>query len=378
MKTSVIKRLPLLSGVAIIAIVVNHAASWGHYAMFLWADRYRPVSVPNWDQIGSIPYYVLMVLKQLPVFSVPAFIFISGFFIAYSVRGNQRTVSYKLVRNRLVYLIIPYLIWSITIFARDSLFRGEKNPPLWYLSTLLIGKADGIYYFVPLLCLFYLLSPLLVSLAKFNYKRLLIISFLIQFGAVILNSLHYLEYLNLVAGKIPLLDQLWIYVPSFSPVWHLFYFVLGIGLGLYFRAFMEVLNQFKAVVFIALPITAILNIVESDILLRVSLSNWGAYLGTLSFHLYAITFIFSFLLAEAIPNSKMLLYPSNKTYGIFLIHVIVIGTASSIIISFLPGILAHLLIFVPLLFVLGLAVPLFMMESVTRSPVRRYYRYLFG
>jgi surface polysaccharide O-acyltransferase-like enzyme len=143
MKTSVIKRLPLLSGVAIIAIVVNHAASWGHYAMFLWADRYRPVSVPNWDQIGSIPYYVLMVLKQLPVFSVPAFIFISGFFIAYSVRGNQRTVSYKLVRNRLVYLIIPYLIWSITIFARDSLFRGEKNPPLWYLSTLLIGKASS-------------------------------------------------------------------------------------------------------------------------------------------------------------------------------------------------------------------------------------------
>lgn len=378
MSTSIIKRLPLLSGLAIIAIVVNHAASWGHYAMFLWVDRYRPVTAPNWDQIGTVPYYVLFVFKQLPVFSVPAFIFVSGFFIAYSVRGNEKTVSWKVLKTRLTYLIIPYLIWSVTIFVRDYFLSGTIYTPAQYLSALLTGKATGIYYFVPLLCSFYLLSPILVSYAKTNYKRLLIVSILLQFGAVTLNNLNYLRYFHLIGGDIPGLNLLWVYFPSWFPIWHIFYFVLGIGFGLFLPKFIEFVNRFKTFFIVALPLTALFNIIESDILLRVSLSNWGAYLGTFSFHLYATTFLFFFLSVGNIPNSKVLLYPSNKTYGIFLLHTIIIGTVSSLIVNFLPGIMAYLVIFVPVLFIFGLGVPLLMMEFVARSPIRRYYKYLFG
>src|SRR4030067_856292 len=111
-------------------------------------------------------------------------------------------------------------------FAREYLARGIINSPSWYLIALVTGKANGIFYFVPLLCLLYLLSPVLVYFGKIHYKFLLIVAIFIQLGAVLLDSLHYLEYLNIVKWKIPALDQLWIYVPSLSPVWHIFYFVL--------------------------------------------------------------------------------------------------------------------------------------------------------
>ena len=66
------RRVFLLMGLAIVAVVCNHAAGWGYTAMFWWTDRYRPVTVPNFDQTGTLPYYGLLLLKQLTLFSVPA------------------------------------------------------------------------------------------------------------------------------------------------------------------------------------------------------------------------------------------------------------------------------------------------------------------
>lgn len=378
MKTSVIRRLPIIGGLAIIGVVLNHAASWGHYAMFLWADRYRPVAAPNWDQIGSLPYYGLFVIKQLPVFAVPVFIFIAGYFIAYSVRGDDKQVSWKVVKTRLIYLIIPYLIWSIVIFIRDFIISDTLRSPLWYLTSLLTGEAVGIYYFVPLLCLLYIFSPILVYLAKANYRLLLISTLILQFGLVIFNSFSYFHYFNLVDGDIPFLNQLWIFFPSWSPAWHVFYFVLGIGLSLYLSTFTKFLNRYKLVIFIALPLAAILNIVESDVLLRVSLNNWGAYLGHLSYHIYATGVILFFLSLETFPNYKTLGYINGKSYGIFLTHVIVIGTVASLIYNFLPWLLAYAMLVSILLFILGIGLPLILMEIIARSPARRSYRYLFG
>lgn len=378
MKTSVIRRLPILGGIAIIGVVLNHAASWGHYAMFLWADRYRPVTAPNWDQIGSLSYYILLVLKQLPVFAVPTFIFIAGFFIAYSVRGDEKKVSWKVIKSRLIYLILPYLIWSIVIFIRDFIISGTLQTPLKYLITLLTGGAVGVYYFIPLLCLLYLFSPFLVSLAKVNYKLLLISSVILQFSLVVYNSFSYFKYLNLVNGDIPFLNQLWVYNPSWSPVWHVFYFVLGIGVKLYLPTFTKYLNRYKLFICIAVPLAAILNIAESDVLLQVTLNHWGAYLGYLSYHIYATAVILFFISLETIPNSKTLSYINGKSYGIFLTHVIFIATITSIIYNFLPGFLAYAVILTIFLFILGLGLPLLLMEVIARSPARGSYRYLFG
>ena len=50
----------LLNGLAILAVVFNHASGWGYTAMVYWADRYRPVTVPNFDQVWSPSFYGLI------------------------------------------------------------------------------------------------------------------------------------------------------------------------------------------------------------------------------------------------------------------------------------------------------------------------------
>jgi len=158
------KRLLLLNGLAILAVVCNHAAGWGYTAMFWWTDRYRPVSTPNFDQLGSFSYYGLSVLRQITVFSVPAFLFASGYFVAYAARGRSAP-SWKMVKVRLTNLLIPYVIWSAVIFVGDAL-QGITHAPVEYLERQVSGGADEPYLYVPLLYQFYLLSPLVVPMAK--------------------------------------------------------------------------------------------------------------------------------------------------------------------------------------------------------------------
>ena len=75
-----VRRLPLLNGLAALASVLYHSTSWGFVAMFWWTHRYLAVSVPNFDQLGSLSYYGLRVIEQLIAFAIAAFLFISGFF----------------------------------------------------------------------------------------------------------------------------------------------------------------------------------------------------------------------------------------------------------------------------------------------------------
>jgi peptidoglycan/LPS O-acetylase OafA/YrhL len=79
-----IKRLLYLNGLAIITVILYHASAWGFISMFYRADRYRPVSVPNFDMLGDLAYYGLRTIEQLIIYGIPTFMFVSGFFIAIS------------------------------------------------------------------------------------------------------------------------------------------------------------------------------------------------------------------------------------------------------------------------------------------------------
>ena len=83
------KRLLLLNGLCILGVIFSHAALWVWVAMFWWTDRYRPVVIPNYEALGSVSYYGVVVLQKLGVFAVPSFLFASGFFVAYAYRGKS-------------------------------------------------------------------------------------------------------------------------------------------------------------------------------------------------------------------------------------------------------------------------------------------------
>ena len=57
------RRTLLLGGLAILAVVVHHAATYGQRAMILYTDR-GLVGMPHWDQAGTPTYYLLLTLSQ--------------------------------------------------------------------------------------------------------------------------------------------------------------------------------------------------------------------------------------------------------------------------------------------------------------------------
>ena len=76
------KRLLLLNGVAIVCVILFHATGFGFTAMFAWAHRYREVSSPNFDAVGTGAYYAFRLIEQFVVFAIPAFLFVSGYFVS--------------------------------------------------------------------------------------------------------------------------------------------------------------------------------------------------------------------------------------------------------------------------------------------------------
>jgi hypothetical protein len=63
-----IKRMLYLNGLAVLTVILYHSSAWGFIGMFFWTDRYRPVSVPNFDQLFySFPASLLPSQPAAPV-----------------------------------------------------------------------------------------------------------------------------------------------------------------------------------------------------------------------------------------------------------------------------------------------------------------------
>jgi len=369
----VIKRLLLLNGLAILAVVCNHATGWGFTAMFWWTDRYRSVATPCFDQVGTLPYYVLLAIQQLVVFSVPAFLFISGFFVAYAARGRQSTPSWKMVITRIRNLLLPYAIWSMVIFVGDAL-QGLTYTPVGYLERLVLGRATAGYFYVPLICQFYVLSPLVAPLAKSRGKLVLVVSALLQLGSLSL------RYLVAYGAETPALAFLIRMTPEWSfPRWA-FFFALGVVFGFHLTWLKQWLHRLKWSLLVAVVVLGLLAILEPQAPLHTGGKEWGRSLASISSNLYAVAFILCFLAfgKVTIPGSRIVHQLGRSSFGIYLLHPKVVEFIARIIRQIVPWILAHQVVFQPLLVVTGVGGPFLFMIAVSRSPARRSYRYLFG
>ncbi len=369
------KRIFLLSGLAILAVVCNHATSWGLTAMFWWTDHYRPVSAPNFDQIGTLPYYLLLVVRKLTVFCVPAFLFVSGFFAVYASGGSQPTSRWRVVRTRIWNLLVPYLIWSGVILIGDAL-QGKIYSPPEYAARLVTGEVAGGYYFVPLLCQFYLLSPFLIPLVRAQPRRMLLGSAILQLAAMLPSYLSLLWQSETPALRVAtLLSQDWLVF-----TWA-FFFTLGLASGCHLPALKQHLARWKRWLPLAVVVLGTVATVESEAVFRLTKRDWPSSPLTIWSSLYAVAFVLCFLSLGDLPAAvtKPLQYLSGRTYGLYLIHNQAMELVARVIRQIAPGILVQqITLFQPLIFSVGLGVPLALMVLVTRSRMRKGYRYLFG
>ena len=354
-----------LNGIAILAVVANHAASWGYTAMFWWTDSYRPVAVPNYDQMGSMPYYLLLFFKQITVFSVPAFLFVTGFFLAYTNRGSQEMLDGRVIGKRITALLIPYLVWSLVIFLGDFL-QGITYPLSVYGKKLLLGGASPPYYYIPLIIQFWLISPWIVRYAKKRWNSLLIITGLIALVIVFYN------YTRLVVGGSPF--------PGWLFPGLVFFFSLGSVTGFRLQQVVGYLSGYRRPILVFLVLFAILATVEPEVIFQVTGQNWKGGILTLSTYMYAIFFLLWFLSSKlfALKNPYWIIFLGRNSYGIYLMHPMLLEFFARFTHRLLPGMLAFQFLFLPLLIVFAVGVSLLIMRLFTQPPLRKSYRYLFG
>lgn len=371
------KKLLLLNGLAILAVVANHASHKGFVAMFWWTDRYRPVAVPNYDQLGSLSYYGLVAGQKLAVFSIASFLFITAIFIVYAMRGSQKILKWSIVSRRIFNLLPPYLIWSLVYFAAQYLIDIRYSPQE-YLLRLLDLKPNA-YFYIPMVVLFYLVSPLVAPLARDKWKLLLSVSLLIH--ALVIARSYLSVYIHVVEPGNQSLLLMKSYIPASHFFEYQFYFILGLVCGFHFSRLQAWVSRYRWILLVLLLISATLAMVEAELITRAMDDViWRSVTLSLPATLYAVSFIFCFL-AFAKPTflfSDALYRIGSASLGIYLIHVPILLYLPKIIYHLAPAIMAYQVVYQTVLITVAVGGPMLLMALVRKSPMRKAYRYLFG
>jgi peptidoglycan/LPS O-acetylase OafA/YrhL len=307
------------------------------------------------------------------MFSIPAFLFVSGYFIAFAT-GRKANVQWSIIGARIKSLLIPYILWTTLIMLGNYLL-GDPFSIGRYLTNLLFGRAAQPYYYVPLLVQFYLLSPLvIIPLAKRNWKALLV-------GTAVLQAIVYLARYPMYFGvSLPVADR----IVQFTPGWFfpatIFYFSLGVVIGFNLKAFKAWLGRWKKLFLIGVPLFFVMALVEWELIFYFSPREWLPPATTFLDAFYALSVVLAFVGYEKskVPAAHALNDVGVKSYGIYLSHAPVQEWVSRLSYHFLPWILGSQFLFIPLLIVTGLFIPILMMNVLNRTPARRYYQYIFG
>jgi surface polysaccharide O-acyltransferase-like enzyme len=158
------------------------------------------------------------------------------------------------------------------------------------------------------------------------------------------------------------------------------YFPLGIVFGFHLQRMKQWLVKVKWGLLSLAILFAFLTLVEQEYLYRNTALIYGATFPSLSSFFYTNFFILCYLAFAnvEIPLSKWIYQIANKSYGIYLVHPLILALTAKSIYHIAPWMLKYQAIFQPLLIVVGIGMPLLLMKLVLKTPAKKTYRYLFG
>jgi len=306
--------------------------------------------------------FLLTLLQALGVFAVPIFLFISGAFVAYAARGASR-LSLNFVWNSIRHILWPYLVWSIVFYALIYFHGGQTFSFTGYLKNLATGYP---FHFVPLLILFYAASPVLIPAAKRHPWLLL--------GAIgvyqlLLITIRHPDVLSISPPGPAHLLNLPVVGETFSD-WGI-YFPLGTVVSLHASALRTRLKQVRWGSVLLTLALFILGLAHATGAVN---APWARYFAPLP-----LIFVVPVVQRGSIPAVRQLEKIGKRSYGLYLTHLIVIDLVRWVIERIAPELFAFQILLYPILFLVGLTVPIILMSDMAqRKPTRRVYRYVFG
>ncbi len=331
MKNEKIEEIQILRGLAILGVITIHVTKQKNGLL---------------DPLSYV-YIITTFLNLFSLtFSVPLFILISGVVLGLKYKGDFSLSNFY--RKRAVKIISPYIIFSL-IYILYSKISNECNitgitGPLWVdtVYRLFTARACTHFWFFGLIIQLYIFYPLIIKAtahidSKNNWLKFLIAIFLIQ---IIWNNINYkLAYLIIEpTGLINNIINSYISGLFFS---HLIYFVLGIYISNNIDTVRVKLRKLKMcnIIFIILLYTVILLsivIYKRSYGLNKLLYSWDFRILTILEPIIGIyIFILFYKLSTRLTELKLriknvLTFIGNYSYGIYLIHLIILIEAVNI------------------------------------------------
>ncbi|MGK6352534.1 acyltransferase [Parapedobacter sp. DT-150] len=279
----------VLRGIAILGVVFIHVTN-----------------ITYKDNLSGLNFYLCVALKQAVNFSVPLFLFISGFFMA--KKEVKDFNSYKrFLYKQLPRIFIPFLVWS----SFYSVFNYYQNGDILSVFINFITFQSTVpFYFICLIIQYYILLPLIVYLGK-SLKGVMLSLIVSLFCCQVVEILHYKFSINL-----PLI----VYAGNF-----LMWLVFPV-LGIYFNK--NTKSEYTKSE-ILLWVTVVLYLVQ--LLHTFWLANsyeepkLAAAAGKISSFLYSISAIlFLYSIKEKLNRGIFMVKMGLASFGIFFSHMLVL------------------------------------------------------
>jgi surface polysaccharide O-acyltransferase-like enzyme len=346
------RHFPALRGVAILLVVVNHAVT-------LTLDGVREHGfppVPGWERA------ILVGLRSLGLVAVPLFLFLSGSFAVYAMRGKPLIAGYRSVRLSLQHVLIPYLLWSIIFYLGIYILLDQTFALGEYVKFLFVGYP---FNFVPLLVFFYLVAPLLLRLADRAPWVLLLGIALYQL----------LLFWVAISGEIGQMLPTWMaYLTppglglSFG-LWGIF-FPMGVVFGLRDQAVKRAVRRAAPVLLVA----------SFGLYLLVTLDVLGVVAAPLAGFLLPMVFIplMPVLRRELIPGAQALESLGRNAYGLYLTNLLMITVVLTAALAVAPSLFRVPVVLAGLAGAAAIAAVSLAAAGLARSARPKLRLYVFG
>ena len=271
--------------------------------------------------VSSVQFIVACSLHRLASFVVQGFIFLSGIKLFLGFKDKFSLGKFYL--SRLMRVIIPYFV-AFSLFYIYFILTGAISPSLThFIKELLTGGLVGHFYFVPIICQFYLLMPLW----RLLYRR----------GNAIVVILASLIIMILCKEYLPVIVKaLFNYEMKFNSrlfTYYLFYFIAGVFAGKYYDKFIVFIGKFKlwtvsAAVLVGLVDCGLICVIRRGIYYPTWAENWHVLYCTA-----AILSTFAVILAlrnVKIADKKFISLLDSASYNVYLIHPLFIFFIDSV------------------------------------------------
>jgi len=292
-------------GAAIIAVVGLHSACFG------FSTRYSPSGQWNFPLLAGY--------CQLLNFAIPAFVFISGYWL--SKKPIESLKDYKVfLARRLSRILVPYFFWSFILLGYAAI-REQKVDVYRIIFKLMTGQAATPYYpyyFIVMLAQLYIITPVLHYINRRGYGLILVIIL----NAISLLALYF-------SGPFGIIGHLPTRLPFY--IWVVFYEMGLLAGGNNRTVFLKKVHPF---ILPAILAGALVSMLECFVILLKFDDTFFAVSATkYSSFLYSVFVILGFLaLRERISRWPSFLVTLGKySFGIYLIHIIILARAAELV-----------------------------------------------